>query len=169
LLRDKNLIPLSRQHQHALALCVRIDRAQPIAASDSEAWQAEITREFQGEIGIHFAAEENFLFPVASNFSDLVSLVIELTSEHDWLRREFSRAEEGSMSADDLPHFARKLAQHIRKEERMLFERLQSLLTPKEMAALGVSLDQALREASQACVLPRQATRIQAAKDRTEA
>ena len=30
MLRDKNLIPLSRQHQHALALCVRIDRASPV-------------------------------------------------------------------------------------------------------------------------------------------
>ena len=27
MLRDKNLVPLSRQHQHALALCVRINRA----------------------------------------------------------------------------------------------------------------------------------------------
>ena len=168
MLRDKNLIPLSRQHQHALALCVRIDRAQPVAASDLEAWQAEIKQEFEQEIGIHFAAEENFIFPVASNFSDLVSLVCELSTEHDWLRREFSRAEQGSMSTNDLPHFARKLALHIRKEERVLFERLQSLLKPEEMATLGVSLNQALREASQACVLPRQATRIQAAKDRSE-
>ena len=27
MLRDPNLVPLSRQHQHALALCVRINRA----------------------------------------------------------------------------------------------------------------------------------------------
>ena len=27
MLRDNNLIPLSHQHQHALALCVQIDRA----------------------------------------------------------------------------------------------------------------------------------------------
>ena len=26
MLRDRNLIPLSHQHQHALALCVRLDR-----------------------------------------------------------------------------------------------------------------------------------------------
>lgn len=167
MLRDKSLIPLSRQHQHALALCVRIDRAQPIAAGDLETWQAEIKQQFQQEIGIHFAAEESVLFPVARNFPDLVSLVDELVAEHDWLRREFSRAEASSMSADDLPHFARKLSEHIRKEERALFERLQSLLKPEEMAALGVSLDQALREASQACVLPSQATRIQA-KDQSE-
>jgi hemerythrin-like domain-containing protein len=34
MLRDKSLIPLSRQHQHALALCVRIERASPIPETD---------------------------------------------------------------------------------------------------------------------------------------
>ena len=42
MLRDKSLIPLSRQHQHALALCVRIERASPIANSDLKAWQESI-------------------------------------------------------------------------------------------------------------------------------
>ena len=42
MLRDKNLIPLSHQHQRALALCVRIDRAQPIPDADLLTWQAEI-------------------------------------------------------------------------------------------------------------------------------
>jgi len=58
MLRDANLIPLSRQHQHALALCVRIDRALPVGDSDLAAWQSEITQQFQTEIGVHFAAEE---------------------------------------------------------------------------------------------------------------
>ena len=120
MLRDKSLIPLSRQHQHALALCVRIDRAQPIADRDVGAWQAEINQQFQQEIRIHFAAEEDVLFPVARNFPDLISLVDELVAEHDWLRREFTQAEAGKMSAEDLPRFAGKLSQHIRKEERQL-------------------------------------------------
>jgi hemerythrin-like domain-containing protein len=154
LLRDKSLIPLSRQHQHALALCVRIDRAQPIAARDLETWQAEIQQQFHQEIKFHFAAEEEVLFPIARNFPELTALVEQLVAEHDVLRREFSRAETGSMSSDDLPQFAGKLSQHIRKEERQLFERLQQLTEPEDMAALGVALEKALREASPACSLP---------------
>jgi len=65
MLRDKNLVPLSRQHQHALALCVRIDRAAPIAEPDLAAWQAEIGQHFRAEIRVHFAAEEQFVFPAA--------------------------------------------------------------------------------------------------------
>jgi hemerythrin-like domain-containing protein len=165
LLRDKSLIPLSRQHQHALALCVRIDRAQPIPERDVEAWQTEIKQQFQQEIGIHFAAEEEVLFPMARNFPDLISLVDELVAEHDWLRRNFARAEIGKMSAEDLPQFAAKLSEHIRKEERQLFERMQQLLPLQQMAALGVSLEIALREASESCILPGEATRLRAGKD----
>jgi hemerythrin-like domain-containing protein len=144
---------------------VRIDRAQPIAERDVEAWRAEINQQFQQEIKFHFAAEEEALFPIARNFPDLISLIDELVAEHTSLRREFSRAENGVMSADDLPHFARKLSEHIRKEERQLFERMQQLLSAEEMAALGVSLEIALRGASQSCILPSEATLLRAGRD----
>lgn len=144
---------------------MRIDRAQPIAERDIAVWQAEIKQQFQQEIKFHFAAEEEILFPIARQFSELVSLVDELIVEHAWLRREFSQAETDVISANDLPRFAAKLSQHIRKEERLLFERVQNLLSAQEMAALGVSLENALREASQSCILPSQTTRFQAGKD----
>jgi len=41
MLRDKALVPLSRQHQHALALCVRIDRTQSSAKDNLESWQVK--------------------------------------------------------------------------------------------------------------------------------
>ena len=66
MLRNPNLIPLSRQHQHALALCVRLDRANQAGAIDLDAWQAEIQQQFESEIAIHFAAEEKKLFPGSS-------------------------------------------------------------------------------------------------------
>jgi hypothetical protein len=53
-----------------------------------------------------------------------------------------------------------KLASHIRKEERQLFEELQKLMTPEEMAKLGVALQQGLANASKACLVPNQATRL---------
>ncbi len=69
MLRDKNLIPLSHQHQHCLALCVRLDRAIQAGDVDLEAWQAEIQQIFEQEITFHFAAEENELFPAAARLS----------------------------------------------------------------------------------------------------
>lgn len=164
MLRDKNLIPLSHQHQHALALCVRMDRASPIREADLGAWQAEIAQLFRAEIGIHFAAEEQALFPVARRFTELAALVEELLADHALLRKSFNEAEAGSMPATDLSEFARRLAEHIRREERQLFERLQELMNAEELALLGRRLDEALSDARQTCALPSEATRLRSAK-----
>src|SRR5437660_1457120 len=162
MLRDKSLIPLSRQHQHALALCVRIDRASPIAVTDLQSWQREIAQQFELEIKFHFAAEERVLFPVARTFQELPALVDELQADHQILRQSFSKAEAGAMTAGDLSTFAGRLTAHIRKEERQLFERMQELMNPEQLAALGVQLEDALREATQACALPNQTTKLRA-------
>ena len=154
MLRDKNLIPLSRQHQHALALCVRIDRASPIPEPDVAAWQTEIGQHFRAEIRVHFDAEERFVFPAARAFSELASLVDELLAEHKSLRERFAKAEAQSMDSSEIKTFAQELSAHIRKEERQLFERLQELLEPEELDAMGQGLEGALRAAEQACILP---------------
>jgi hemerythrin-like domain-containing protein len=164
MLRDKSLIPLSHQHQHALALCVRIDRASPIPGSDLAAWQTEITQLFQTEIGIHFAAEEQVLFPVARRFKELVPLVEGLLADHVDLRERFAKAEDHNMSATELAAAAQRFAAHIRKEERQLFERLQELMNREELAHLGRQLNHALKDSAQACILPTEATKLRPAK-----
>ena len=164
MLRDKNLIPLSHQHQRALALCVRIDRASPFPETDLEAWQKEITQLYQQEILIHFAAEEQILFPVASTFPDLAALVSDLTQDHSVLRQYFSKAEDLSLTATDLTAFATRMSAHIRKEERQLFERLQQLIEPEGLAKLGTKLQDALRQSAQTCAIPSEATKLRSAK-----
>lgn len=160
MLRDKNLIPLSHQHQHALALCVRIERASPVPEKDLAAWQAEIAQIFRGEIQVHFAAEEQVVFPAAREFEELTALIGDLLLEHAELRQLFSRAEAGTISAGDLAAFARKLSNHIRKEERQLFERLQQVLSAEELNTMGRQLDAALEGSVQECALPNPATQL---------
>jgi iron-sulfur cluster repair protein YtfE (RIC family) len=160
MLRDKSLIPLSHQHQQALALCVRIDRAQPIPVADLTAWQTEIEQHFEHEIKIHFSAEEHILFPWARQFPELIPLVEELLADHIALRESFSQAEARRMSPEILRTFARNLSAHIRKEERQLFERLQKLMTTEDLAALGSKLEEALKSTRQSCILPNEATKL---------
>ncbi len=154
MLRDRHLVPLSRQHQHALALCVRIDRASPVGEADLAAWQAEIAQHFQSEIALHFVAEERVLFPAARKFQELIPLIEGLLIDHATLRGFFAKAEEGKMSAAELSAFGQRMSAHIRKEERQLFERLQELMTEDELSVVGQRLDEALKEAAQACALP---------------
>jgi len=59
------------------------------------------------------------------------------------------------MSGSDLLALAQGLSQHIRKEERQLFERLQQLLSAAEMADIGTRLEKALQDAVQVCALPK--------------
>src|ERR1700687_2267196 len=164
MLRDRNLIPLSHQHQRALALCVRIDRASPIEEADLSAWQVEIAQLFQGEIRVHFAAEENILFPAARRFPELNPLVEELLLDHFMLRESFAEAEARTMSSSQLSAFAQCMSGHIRKEERQLFERMQELMNQQELALLGQNLDPVINDASQARALPSEATRLRPAK-----
>jgi hemerythrin-like domain-containing protein len=159
-LRDKSLIPLSHQHQHALALCVRIDRAVQAGNPDVPAFQAEIQQMFDQEIRIHFEAEEKIVFPAAEIFSELKRLVAELLAEHAVLRELFGIARSGQLDSDLLKKVAGMLSAHIRKEERQLFERMQSLLTTEQMAEMGSALDKALASVQQACLLPNAATRL---------
>jgi hemerythrin-like domain-containing protein len=160
MLRDKNLIPLSHQHQHCLALCVRLDRALQAGGVDLEAWQAEIEQMFEQEIRFHFAAEEKDLFPAAARFPELRSLVQELLTGHALLRNLFSRASARTLHPAGLQTLVEKLASHIRKEERELFEGMQKLMPPEQLSAVGAALQQSMAEASKACILPNASTRL---------
>lgn len=131
------------------------------------AWQAEIQQIFVGEIQNHFDAEEREIFPVAVRFAELSRLIDELIAEHALLRDYFALATERTMDPGKLHDFAKKLSAHIRKEERELFESLQRLLTPEELASVGTALKHALNDDSEqaSCSLPNPATRLRSRKE----
>ena len=64
------------------------------------------------------------------------------------------------MHVAGLQALVEKLASHIRKEERELFEGMQRLMTPEELSAVGAALQRSLTDASNACILPTAATRL---------
>jgi hemerythrin-like domain-containing protein len=153
MLRDPSLIQLSHQHQHALSLCVRLNRALQAGAVDLGVWQLEVHQQYASEVQFHFAAEEKVLFPAARRFPELASLVEELTGEHGRLREQFVHAGQGAMNQRELETFGKLLSTHIRKEERQLFEAIQKRMRPEELKKLGEELTRALEDAVQVCRL----------------
>lgn len=143
--RDPALIPLSHQHQHALALCVKIERALRSGRAEVSHWQDEVARLFASEIGYHFGSEEKVLFPAAARQPALSALVDELLAEHQALREYARNAAAGKLTASDLRAFAAALSAHVRKEERVLFEKLQQALPPAKLRRLGKALDHYFR------------------------
>ncbi len=161
MLRDKNLVPLSRQHHNALALCVRILRAIESGEVDLKAWQAEIRQEFEQEVSSHFEAEESVLFVEAARFQELQPLVRTLLGQHSVLRGYFSKAANGDLTSEDLNVFAEILSSHIRTEERDLFESCQRLMPTDQLASLGGKLNDALESLEgRQCSIRSPATRL---------
>jgi hemerythrin-like domain-containing protein len=154
MLRDKSLVPLSRQHQHALALCVRINRARLASVREVQAWQQEIEQHFALEIQYHFAAEEKDVFPLARQQANLAPVVEELLAEHVRLREYFQRAQARALDGPELRQFAEMLSTHIRKEERGLFEEMQKHLSSADLERMGGRIQQRLAPAAEACVTP---------------
>ena len=132
MLRDPSLIPLSHEHQHALALCVLIDRS----TADPDAQARMIVDQYDAEIKSHFEIEERVLFPVAAALVETRGLTDELVAEHGHLRAlvESLRAR-GEKAA--IAEFTAMLRQHVRKEESILFEQMQRLLSREELDSIG--------------------------------
>ncbi len=145
MLRDPSLVPLSHQHQHALALCVRLERADRRDREELVKWNNEIDRIFLTEIRFHFDAEERLLFPEAITFPEMAALVSELLREHGLLRGLFERSGRGELDQAALLKFAQLLSGHVRKEERQLFEDCQRLMSPDQLTRIGAALREYFR------------------------
>ena len=165
MLRDPALIPLSHQHQHALALCVFIQRALVGDRTPADViahWEGEIACLFHDEMRFHFEAEERHIFPAAESRQELTELVSELRRQHDVLRTQALAATGHRLGNAGLSAFVTLLTTHVRLEERELFEKMQSLLPQAEIEAIGKALDEYFRTSGmppQACGLPFNAPR----------
>ncbi|HXG66843.1 MAG TPA: hemerythrin domain-containing protein, partial [Blastocatellia bacterium] len=124
--RHDSLIPLSRQHQYALMLCLRINRGLPEHGHDQN-WLREkreqVFQFFEGDLAPHFTAEEEVLFPAMREQEGAALLLDELLTEHRKLEALAlrMRSYEGGPLAAALKELAVSLEKHIRKEERQLF------------------------------------------------
>ncbi|HYG99871.1 MAG TPA: hemerythrin domain-containing protein [Terriglobales bacterium] len=144
MLRDKSLVVLSHQHQHALALCVEIQQSTMAPGSSTgssiASWQDRIQYAFESEIELHFQAEERVLFPAAHKHDQLRLLISELIAEHTMLRSYRYAAMAFSMTSRDILEFAAALSLHIRKEEQQLFQGVQRVMDADELTSLGGAL-----------------------------
>jgi len=152
--RHHSLIPLSREHQYGLMLCLRIHRGLIEQGTDSE-WLAMKASHsvlfFEGELVSHFKAEEEFLFPEMSEFSGAAPIIDQLLTEHLRIGRlvdRLRRVERRSLAAT-LKEFADVLEAHIRKEERELFPIYEQQATTMTMSRVERAVHGLIGSASQ--------------------
>jgi hemerythrin-like domain-containing protein len=137
--RHQSLIPLSHQHQHALALAVIIRRKFG-KKKDETAWYEEMISKIQklyaGELRGHFEVEEEVLFPEMERYLGKLPLVDELVRDHVALRG-LVRGLESIPEVAALNEFSRMLEAHVRKEERKLFPEFEKRMPAAEALKLG--------------------------------
>lgn len=144
--RHPALQDLSRDHQqfllHARGLRWALDgnrHAQPLIVEISH------LLEFWESVGAsHFIEEETVLVPVCEQATvDLATFARQILRDHSWLRARLERLRDEDLDLEAIAEFAQHLHDHIRFEERVIFEGLQAALSESELQVL----DQRLQEA----------------------
>ena len=133
--RSPHLRSLSVEHQSALSIATRVERAAHSAAtSDLHVWEIEIERYWRTELLAHFTVEERIWLPALAS-AGLGPYTQRALSEH---RELATLATDRSMPLRErLARFASLLQAHVRFEERELFEAAQRALTDHELEALA--------------------------------
>ena len=135
--RHPALVPLSRQHFDALALCVLIERS--VAQDDSHANVARLAGKvgaaWDVELTNHFQLEEELIFPKLPN-----ALAAELIAEHRALERLITRLR-AEPCTPLLEQFVGDLRAHAHKEEQRYFQEFQESVPEQDLQHLLPELE----------------------------
>lgn len=122
--RSPILQPLSREHHSALTLAKACERAARSGdASQVESACQRAIQAYSEELEAHFQIEEQSLLPLLQSQDTLAQRTL---AEHRQLRSLLN-----DLRCDDanaLASFGRRLAEHVRFEERILFAALEDVL-----------------------------------------
>lgn len=145
--RDKSLQPLSWQHHDTLMACLMIEKGVKKNA-DIKVLQDFTRHIWERDINKHFALEENYLVPQLRRKQFPEYLIRSLLNDHDLLRNISARLLNGGATYNLFTAFANLLEQHVRFEERIVFERAQEVLPEQELEKLATHFP---KEQSHSC------------------
>ena len=135
--RHSALIPLSEDHHQALLLAMILKKNAPKInnlPTDSIGKMNYAKEIYHKELEHHFRDEEEFVFPYLNGKdTELDILILEITNEHIILKEKFLSLTENPNLVDELDEIGKMLNEHVRKEERILFEKTQTILTNDEL------------------------------------
>jgi hemerythrin-like domain-containing protein len=141
--RSSALAPLSRDHQHALEAALRLRRA------DRESVNAAIGHFrafFETEGGRHFEIEERCLVSaLPADDPEWSAAVDRMLDDHHVIREAASELATGADRVALARSLGDRLHEHVRFEERVLFQLLERRLTVEELERLAVSTAEAER------------------------
>ncbi|MFD0799385.1 hemerythrin domain-containing protein [Maribacter chungangensis] len=127
--RNKALQGISREHHHGLLLCWKIRMGFSMGIAE-ERIKKYVDWFYDTHLVPHFKLEEEHIFPILGNHHELVSKALE---QHQRLHQLFAEAQDLSKV---LSLIEEELQQHIRFEERVLFNKIQEIATKEQLATI---------------------------------
>lgn len=128
--RHNNLIPLSHDHHHGLVLANLIKLNAPAykGLPNELSGKIEYTKNFFNmELVRHFKEEEEILYPLVKGKSKEIDILFrEIFVEHLQIKKLVEQLDSSPEPDIVLDKLGRLLENHIRKEERELFEMIQN-------------------------------------------
>ena len=143
--RDKALYILSHDHHHGLLLAQLIKKGSPQYKNmpNTTTGKKDYSIRFYNDKLIkHFENEEKILFPIVKGKDDEIdNLFEEIIIEHKKIKQLINQLETDEDVESTLDELGNILESHIRKEERILFGKIQEVLTEDELTALENQLN----------------------------
>ncbi len=135
--RHPALVPLSREHRHELAQARRLLRAAGAEPEERLAVASAYIDAFFTETVEHFRREEGILFPLYLRHAGSTPMLERILREHMQLHG-LVRALRAAAAAGDIPPEALRtlgglLHDHVRAEERELFEAIERIVPAAEL------------------------------------
>ncbi|MEZ4971070.1 MAG: hemerythrin domain-containing protein [Flavobacteriaceae bacterium] len=127
--RHKAIQPLSREHHQGLLLSwkIRTGLSKGVSTDRIKTYADWFYKTY---LTPHFEEEEKHLFPILGNDNILVKKAV---AQHRRLDRLFRNTSELKKA---LNHIEEELEQHIRFEERVLFNEIQKMATEQQLQML---------------------------------
>lgn len=139
--RHPGLAELSREHHQELVLARSLTRAADALPEERLAAATTYVEQFFGPTAEHFRREEEVVFPVYVRHAGQTALVDRILREHmelHGLARELrAQVTAGDVSPETLATLGSLLYDHVRLEERELFEEIQRVVPDAELDALA--------------------------------
>lgn len=135
--RHESLMPLSREHHDGLIAAQLIKKGAANykgMPTDFKGKSEYIVQFYYQHLIPHFEDEEERLFPLISNIENEIDFLIEeIIREHVEIKNYIKAVEENNHTEETLNELGTLLENHIRKEERILFELIQNKLTEDKL------------------------------------
>jgi hemerythrin-like domain-containing protein len=154
--RHTALILLSHDHHKGLLLAQLLKKNAPAykgLPSDPDGKMNYAVEAFKSDLTIHFKDEEEILFPLLrSKTSELEELIGELLHEHKIIEDGITSLKQSDELVKQLDEIGMMLEKHIRKEERILFQKAQSVLSEVELINIESGIQKSRENFQRVCL-----------------